>query len=162
MRRKRTINRRAIRAEVRDTLVHELNFTVGRDLFVQPRAAIGKQRGVFDIARGRVSGETLTNVWAFNVATLEPLEREVQSWNFLVSRLRQDGATLNVGADRQLVVPPNVPVEVVFDPPTSSDDEWRTDIFEAALEAWSINNVAVNTLDDFVRRAEENNLATVG
>lgn len=162
-RRARSLNRRSLRADLRDVLVHELDFQLGRNLFVLPRATIGKQRGAFDVARREDAAQRLTNVWAFNVRTLEPLEREIQSWNFLVSRLRHDGAELQLNDSRTIAVASDVPVEVVYDPPNTlsnaADRQWRTDIFEAALEAWSLNHVSVSTLDEFHARVREHELS---
>ncbi|MEB0286783.1 hypothetical protein QN345_00175 [Cryobacterium sp. 10I1] len=143
-------------------MVHEMGFRLGHDLFVQPQAIIGKQRGSFDVVRTQRLVERVTNVWAFNVATLEPLEREIQSWNFLVSRLRQDGASLRIAGNRELALAPDTPVEVIYDPLRSqSDRQWRTDIFEAAIEAWEINHVTFRTLDEFLNSAREDDLVSV-
>ncbi|MBF4568523.1 DUF3037 domain-containing protein [Plantibacter sp. VKM Ac-2880] len=161
-RRRRTLDRRALRADVRDLFTHELGYRVGSDLFVQPRASIGKQRGAFDLLRTSLGGDRLTNVWAFNVATLENLERDIQSWNFLVSRLRSDGATVSRHDAAAIHVAADVPIEVAYDAPTSTREAaWRSDIFEAAREAWSLNDVAVLPFDDYLRNQHDSDLFTV-
>jgi hypothetical protein len=167
-RRRTTLTRRQLRSEVRETLVHELGFTVGTNLFPSPRARIGRQRGAFDFAydgdtRFSGPGRRLTNVWAFNVMTLDALQTEIQSWNYLVSRLRAEGATIE-SHGTGFEVSRSTAVEVVIDAPntTRGDSVWRNDIFEAATEAWALNDVRVNTLDGFLERAREANLNTVG
>ncbi|MGO1316328.1 MAG: DUF3037 domain-containing protein, partial [Cellulomonadaceae bacterium] len=149
-RRRRGFTRASLRVDVRDTLVHEAGLTLGRDLFLQPRAQIGKQRGRFDLMRSDSPVNALTNVWAFNVATLDVLQRETQSWNYLVSRFRSDGATLLLGGSRAVTLPPDAPIAVVYDPPTSTrEQQWRSDIFEGAQEAWQLNGITPCTLDEF-------------
>lgn len=160
--RRSSITRRILRTEVRDTLVTEMGYSVGIDLFEKPLATIGKQRGSFDLARFVPVDRVLTNVWAFNVSNLETLEREIQSWNFLVGLLRQDGASLRLSNGSIRIFDAATPIEVVCDPPKSTaEDAWRLDIHEAALEAWDRNNVSVQTLDEYRSDAQNNNLATV-
>lgn len=152
-RKRRGVTRQSLRADVRDTLLFEHDLTLGHELFVQPRAQIGKQRGSFDLMRSDEHGNALTNVWAFNVATLDVLEREIQSWNYLVSRFRSDGATLKLGKARTTILPPDAPIEVVYDAPTSERErQRRSDIFEAAQEAWQLNGIALRSLDEFHAR----------
>jgi hypothetical protein len=166
-RRRSTLTRRSMRAEVRETLVNELGFSVGIDLFAKPSARIGRQRGSFDFVysdepRVLGSGQRLSNVWAFNVMTLDALQTEIQSWNYLVSRLRADGANLeSEGATFQ--VPSTAAVDVIIDAPSTDrgDSAWREDIFGAAVEAWQLNDVRVNTFDEFLADARTANLNTV-
>lgn len=162
LRRNRSRTRRTLRSELRDVLVNELDFVVGRNLFMQPRAAISKQQGAFDALRVTSGSDVLTNVWAFNVATLETLETEIQSWNFLVSRLRQDGAALTrANGTQPSSVPSDVPIEVIYDAPSIDlETQWRSDIFEAALEAWAINGVVARTRDEFHEVAHSGDLVT--
>lgn len=152
-RRQRNVTRQSLRAEVRDTLRFERDLVLGHELFVQPRVQIGKQRGGFDLMRSDGPGNALTNVWAFNVATLDVLEREIQSWNYLVSRLRSDGATLQLGNSRTATLPADAPIDVVYDAPTSDRDrQWRSDIFAAAQEAWQLSQITPYSLDEFHAR----------
>jgi hypothetical protein len=164
-RRRSSLNRQRLRAEVRTTLVDELDFTQGLDLFSTPRAAAGRQRTTFDIARiehADVSdGLALTNVWAFNVATLDSLERDIQSWNYFVTRVRQEGASIEVGVER--AVDNDVRIEAIIDPPgrESSRLAELEDILDAAGEAWSLAGVRVLTLDDFRQNARERNQSAI-
>lgn len=149
-RRARTLTRQSLRGDVRDTLLYESDFTLGQNLFVQPKLQIGKLRGAFDFLSVEDGTDELTNVWAFNVATLEVLEREVQSWNYLVTRFRDAGATLRLGANRTARLDADAPIDVVYDPPSSmNESDWRRDIFDAALEAWDLSGVTSCTMDEF-------------
>ncbi|MFT4165009.1 MAG: DUF3037 domain-containing protein [Microlunatus sp.] len=155
-RRRRGLTRRSLRIDVRDTLLFERDLTIGYDLFVQPKVRIGKQRGSFDLLCSDSQTNALTNVWAFNVASLEALDREIQSWNYLVSRLRSDGANLELGSSRTTMLPADVSIDVVYDPPASDrEQEWRSDIFEAAHEAWLLNGVTPRSVDEFHRERQD-------
>lgn len=166
-RRRSTLTRRRMRVEVRDTLVHELGFSIGRDLLTSPRARIGMQQGTFDFAytgdrRFAGPGRHLSNVWAFNVMSLDSLQTEIQSWNYLVARLRTSGATMESHGER-FDVSPGTPIEVIIDAPSTDrgDSAWREDIFAAATEAWMLNDVRVSTFSEFLASAHEANLNTV-
>ncbi|HEY5222886.1 MAG TPA: DUF3037 domain-containing protein [Microbacteriaceae bacterium] len=145
-RRSRSITRKAIRGELRDNLIYQADYVLGQNLFVQPTVRVGRQRFVFDIARtDRTANTRLTQAWAFNVATLDMLERDIQSWNYLVTRLRQDGGRI---AGTQLAS--DLPIEVAFDQPaTGTNVEWRADIFAAAQEAWELNEVVAKPFTEF-------------
>lgn len=159
--RARTVTRRSMRTDLKDHLLYDLDYQIGKNLFVTPRASVGKQRGSFDLARLDSDSHVCTNVWAFNVAGLEQLEREVQSWNFLVTRLRHDGAVLTKGGETRNVNA-QVPIEVVIDAPSiGAELEWRSDIFEGAIEAWGFNNVKVLTVDDWFSQTHQGDLANV-
>ena len=158
--RRRSMNRSVIRQSVRDIYLYEDGYALNRDLFVQPRATIGKQHGTFDILRDSTRSRKLTNVWAFNVQRLEGLERDIQSWNFLVGRLRSAGAELATSRGRSLEIAHDAPIDVVFDPPTREDQaSYRHDIFEAAQEAWTLNGVAAQSLAEFEGEGRARQLA---
>lgn len=152
------ISRSKLRIDVRDTLVYEAGFSIGRNLFTQPPAAVGKQHGSFDLLRGetRHNPVTLTNVWAFNVKTLDVLERDVQAWNYFVSRFRDDGGQVGPEKHRRML-PADSHIEVVVDAPNVRLGERgrRIEIFEAAQEAWALSDITVRTLDEFHHVAPE-------
>jgi len=136
-----------MRGVLRDTLTHEFGLTVDMDFHLTPRVTIGRQHGLFDLA-ATLGKTSLTNVWAFNVASLDSLERDIQSWNFIVSRLREDGAEVNLRGGASRVIASDAPIQVVIDPPRSKSGQ-RIDVYEAALEAWAKNDVRVGTLPEF-------------
>jgi hypothetical protein len=149
---RRNITRKSLRAEVRETLEFQDGLIAGYDLFIQPKVQISKLRGSFDLARTDGDPTGLTNVWAFNVASLDVLEREIQSWNYLVNRFRAEGATLQLAPSRSTVLGGDTPIDVVYDAPESQREaQWRSDIFEAAKEAWELNHVSARSLDEFHR-----------
>jgi hypothetical protein len=147
LRRRTSVTRRTMRADVRDTLRHEFGMVVDRDLYMSPRVSIGRQRGLFDLASTRLS-TALTNVWAFNVASLDTLQRDIQSWNFIVSRLRDEGAELALGRRDAIEVGMDVSVRAIIDPPETASG-FRGDIYGAALEEWERSSIAVETLQSF-------------
>lgn len=151
--RRRGLTRSGMRHDVRGVLQHELGLVLGRTLHVQPRARVGQQRGAFDLARDESSRTVLTNVWTFNAATLTDLERDNQSWNYLVSRFRADGGSVELSGTQRLLAG-SEPIEVVYDPPTvARDASWRHDVFDAAREGWQLNGVVAVELDEYLRRA---------
>jgi hypothetical protein len=167
VRRRSSLTRSRMRTAVRDTLVHELGYSVGENLLPRPRVSIGRQRGAFDFAvwgdaRWSEPGQHLQNVWAFNVISLDALETEIQSWNYLVGRLRADGGHLEAqGAS--VAVDSATPIEAIIDAPNPSrpDSDHRAELFEAATEAWELNGVRVTTLDDFMAGVRAANVNTV-
>lgn len=148
--RARTLTRSAMRSAVRGILTNNLGLIPGHDLFTQTSAVIGKQRSTFDFLRRDHQIDALSNVWAFNAGDVERLEQQVQAANYFLTRLRADGAQIRLGAARTINVAGDVPVSVIYDPPTSPRErQWRTDTFEAALEAWNLQGVKARSLDDF-------------
>jgi hypothetical protein len=84
------------------------------------------------------------------------LERELQSWNFIVSRLRDEGASISQGG-RSLAAAGDVAVAVAFQEPTRREAR-VDDVFEAALEAWAglgVSAVPSTQLDTIARDALE-------
>lgn len=71
-----------------------------------------------------------------------------------MSRLRTAGADLQLGDSRTATLPADAPIDIVYDPPTSDRErQWRADIFEAAQEAWHLNDIAAQPLGEFHARA---------
>lgn len=147
---RRALTRVSMRSELRDAYLFERDFTNGRDLFVHPTARVGRQRGSFDLGRDETQAVVLTNAWAFNVATLDDLERDAQSWNYLMTRFRADGAEVNFDGQTRFLAGDEA-VEVVYDPPTNERDaSWRSDIYEAALEAWALNGIVATDYQSYL------------
>lgn len=155
----------APRSRTRARMVHDLGELYARtaslaveSLLRRPRALAGRQRGRFDFAVVDDGVDQLSHAFAFDVRQTETLEQELQSWNFIVSRLRQDGAsitspTLALPLDAQ----PDVQIAVAYQEPTTNDDR-RSDIFEAALEAWAslgVRAVPSTQLDSIARDARD-------
>lgn len=143
------LTRAQVRGEVTEGLINGFGFRKGVNLFTQPRVEVGKQKGTFDLARFESGENHLMQAWAFNVVGLPELERDIQSWNYLVGRLRNSGARLDLQGNQGMALSNSVPVEVVYEEPSSFENQ-RQDIFEAALEAWSMNEVNAVPLDHFL------------
>lgn len=154
---RRGVTRVKMRTGLREAFQYERELVQGRDLFVQPHARVGRQRGVFDLGRDERADTVLTNTWAFNVATLDDLERDVQSWNYLVSRFRDEGGELSFDAQTRSFQG-DERIEVVYDPPTISRDATRrVEIFEAAREAWSLNGIMTAEYEAYVADLRQHN-----
>lgn len=151
--RRSALSRRGLRSNVRRMLEDRDDFVVGQDLFIEPRFTVGRQRGDFDLARTEKKALVLTNVWAFNVRTLPALERDLQSWSYLVGRLRDEGARLELPDAAPHAIRSDATIEVIYDAPNlRPDDPQRTDIFEAAKEAWARDGLASTSWDDYQAR----------
>ncbi len=154
-RRRRTARtRRQLRSDLRELLVHEVGFEVDVDLFIQPEAQVGLQVGQFDFMRDGSSATTLSNVWSFNQADLGPVRKEIQASNYLVSRFRDEGATVRFSKNQTYDLAGDTPIEVIYDPPTSGPgDVPRWTAYQSALEAWSHESVGMLTVDAFTESA---------
>lgn len=144
------VTRKGMRTAIRDLYQYELDYLPGRTLFLQPRMTVGRQRGTFDLARTEPSGPILTNTWTFNAVTLDHLERDIQSWNYLVSRFRSDGGDATLDATEKHLEG-HEPIEAVYVKPTvETNSSWRAEIFEAALEAWRLADVQAVQYNDYI------------
>jgi len=150
------------RSQTRTRIVQDLGelyartagLALGESLLPRPRALAGRQRGRFDFAVVDDEVDQLSQAFAFDLRDVDALQQELQSWNFVVSRLRQEGASISQGAvTRQADA--SVNVSVAYQEPIDANAEHR-DVFEAALEAWSalgIHAVPSTELDSIAREA---------
>lgn len=138
---RRSRSRTAIARDLTTLLTQTAGLELGRNLWRTPTARVGRQRGRFEHAVVNHDVHQLTQVFAFDVLDVAPLEREVQSWNFIVSRLREHGAdfaygrlTAHAGSD--------APIAVAYQEPAARRrDAEHLDTMDAALEAWRELNV---------------------
>ncbi|QOD92988.1 DUF3037 domain-containing protein [Chryseoglobus sp. 28M-23] len=147
-RRTHRTTRRQLRSEVRSLLSYTL--MEGEHYFERPEVRLGQMHGDFDFVQVNEALPVIRNVWAFDVAGLDDLERGIQAWNYGITRLRDDGAVLRT-KDRALELPSNSVVTAIIDPPLH-DSRRRTEIFEATLEAWERERVDVLTVSQFEER----------
>jgi hypothetical protein len=148
-RRRTNRTRQSMRAEVREALLFDLDLRPGQTLLDRPRVSIGLQSGRFDLGLQPGEHTKLANVWAFNVATLDDLERDIGSWNYIVGRLRQDGGALQRGR-RSTDIATDVPIDVIVDAPQYEASNRSREIYAAAQEAWTLNHIHVHTLDGYL------------
>jgi hypothetical protein len=149
--RKRRVTRRQLRSEVRFYL--DYNLIQGRDYFERPAVQLGQMRADFDFVQVNEQLPVIRNVWAFDVAGLDDLERSVQAWNYGITRLRDDGATM-LANDRSFELPGDSVITAIIDPPRH-ESQRRMDIYRATLESWEREHVDVLTLDQFEERAAQ-------
>ncbi|HEX3678792.1 MAG TPA: DUF3037 domain-containing protein [Galbitalea sp.] len=135
---------RSSRVATRRRLVSELHRSyelieaTSAQVVQRPRARVGKQRGRFDFAVFGDEVDQLSQVWSFDVRDLDNLEQEMQSWSYLVTRLRADGGEL-MGRQGSLFAPKidnEVEISVVYQEPVAQTSE-RQDLFLAAQESWA-------------------------
>lgn len=144
--------------DLRDHYLFDANLTYGQGLVYRPRASVGRQRGRFDFAviGDRVS--QLSQVWSFDVKDTDNLEQEIQSWSFLVERLRHDGGQIATKSEGQLQVDqiaPVVPISVVYQAPREGSSAERSDVYLAAREAWNFLGVTAVPSYELNRVAED-------
>jgi len=136
-------SRRSMRAEVR-SIYRTANLREGVDFVTTPSIKLGQMAADFDFIQLNDPVPVLRNVWAFNRATLEDLRRDIQAWNYGITRLRGgDGQLIRGGSSRHL--PSDSVITAIVDEPSSAGSE-RQDVFATALEAWQHERVDVLTL----------------
>ncbi|MBD8023462.1 DUF3037 domain-containing protein [Microbacterium gallinarum] len=153
----RSRTRARLVTDMAELFVRTGNFEVGSTLIRRPPARVGRQRGRFDFAVVDGGVDQLSHAFAFDVRDTDALEQEMQSWNFIVSRLRQDGAAIGAGT-HPLSADSDVAIAVAFQEPAGRPDARRDDVFAAALEAWSaldVHAVPSSQLDVIAREARE-------
>lgn len=144
----RSGTRRRIVSDLKDVYEYQLNLIPGKTLLSRPLAKIGRQAGRFDFAALGPQRSHLSHAWAFDTKDAEKLQQDVQSWSFLVGRIREDGALVTAGSV-EARLQPEVPIHAVYRPPTSNKTAMN-DVFAAALDAWRINEVKAIAIDDLI------------
>lgn len=134
----RSTTRTRLVSNLGDLYERTAGLALGSTLIRRPRTMTGRQRGQFDFAVVDHQVDQLSTAFAFDVRNVDLLEHELQSWNFIVSRLRADGAEIaeTLSQTRQ-IVDPEVVIAVAYQEPTYSADARHHDVFGAALEAWN-------------------------
>lgn len=136
-----------VHAATRRRLVSELHRSYelqslddGR-LLQRPKARVGRQRGRFDFAVFGDQVDQLSQVWSFDVRDLDSLAQEMQSWSYLVTRLRNEGGEIyNQNLLGEPQISSDVEISVVYQEPAQQTPE-RVDTFLAARESWDQLNV---------------------
>lgn len=146
--------RRQLRIEVRDALQFEANLIEGADFFERPEVRIGQLRSDVDFVQIGTGSPVIRNVWGFDVAGIDDLDRDVQAWNYSITRLRDDGGRMASGGT-MLDIPAAAPVAAIIDLPHADPTGRRKEIFDSALESWEHEGVSVMTIDEFQRGASQ-------
>jgi hypothetical protein len=148
-------------SDLRDHYESDANLTFGQGLVPRPRARVGRQRGRFDFAVVADRVSQLSQVWSFDMKDTDRLEQEIQSWSFLVERLRNDGGKLSVKGDYGLLpetIDSEVPISVVYLEPSDPTPGERTEVYLAAREAWEhlrVDAVPSNQLNQVAKDARD-------
>lgn len=151
--RERRVTRRGLRSDVRHVYNSVTSLVEGRDYFDRPEIRLGQLRADFDFVELVEARPTVRNVWAFDMAGLDDLERNIQAWNYEITRLRDDGAMLLLDRGQQRRLPQDSVVTAIIDPPRH-ESQRRIDVYSAALESWEREQVDVLTVGQFEERAE--------
>ncbi len=106
-----------------------------------------KERFDFVVANG--SAVQLAQTWSFQVPNQEDIAEQVKAWAWTVSDIRQHGGMAEAEA-RQIVVPQDVDIEVVYVPPTVDGPR---EVLDEALAAFG---------EIEVRSVESEQAGTVG
>jgi hypothetical protein len=124
-----------------------------REIRKNSRAHIGRQTQKFDFALGADRVRQMTQVLSFTRKNLDDVNQEVMAWSHAVSRLRNKGGELEIGATgRTLQILPDVPIRVVHDEPKNTK---QRDQLEIARESWQDLGVQDYTPDNIHRLAVE-------
>jgi hypothetical protein len=86
----------------------------------------------------------IAQVWSFQLTAPDALARDVKAWGWTIRELKQYGGSAHAGR-REIDVPAEVPVEVVFVPPT---DELQQPAFEEATGVFKELSVTVHQHGD--------------
>lgn len=123
-----------------------------RDVPIRKRVSVrsGAATGNIDFILGDDRAVQIAQAWSFTVRSVDLLQQQVQSWNWLLSRLRADGATVAAAHRAPVRIARDVPVLVVHDQPLSEPQEH---VWEAAREAWGLLDVDIQTTGTFTHAA---------
>lgn len=133
----RSVTRRRMVDNLSELYVRTGSLEMGESLLRRPHVQVGRQRGRFEFAVIDEHVDQLSHAFAFDVRDIDALEQELQSWHFVVSRLRSSGARLSSGTQLTLNASANVPIAVAFQDPAAGAQQRMVDVFEAAREAWT-------------------------
>lgn len=147
--RRHRMTRRSVRTAIRG-VYQTSDLREGLDFFASPSIRLGHMSGEFDFIQTNEATPILRSAWAFDMVGIESLQRDINAWNYGITRLRDDGATF-VHGGMSTPVPTDAVVTAVVDAPADSHGEGR-DLYEAVLEAWEREQVEVLTLEQLDER----------
>lgn len=115
---------------------------LGSRLQARPRASVGRQNGRFDFAVVNDHVNQLSHVWSFDLQDADSLEQDIHAWNYLVTRIRNDGGNLKADkGSESWGIEDSVSIAAVFQQPRLTRSR-NLEVYEAAREAWKELNVA--------------------
>jgi hypothetical protein len=100
----------------------EAGLHINQDFFERVIIEAGQHRQKLDfaVANGRVV--QLAEAWSFQVADQERLADNIKSWGWTMKAVQEDGGVIHV-AERELEVPKEVDIAVVYVPPSADDTQ---------------------------------------
>ena len=127
--------------------------TAGVSMRKKVRARASSATGSFDFVLGTDGAMQLAQAWSFEVQSIDVLQQQFQSWNWLVSRVREDGAVLDRGSNTSAArIAPNTPLLVVHDLPKTDQQK---DAWEAAQQSWELLGIDMQPTAQLTRTAEK-------
>ena len=151
---RRTVATAAIRRAYLDYGLHQ-----GAQFFEKPIVRGAHHRARFDFAVANGKAVQLAHTFSLQLPDAERLLEEIKAWAFTVEEIRDSGATAVKNA-KNILVPRDVPVVVVYVPPAAGRDsvldEARSAFSRAKAEAVPVSDVAL------VGRRAHDALAKVG
>lgn len=137
--RRRSVGRKRITRLMNEEFQRRLE-SAGVPVRTRVPARSNSASGSFDFVLGSQGAVHLAHAWSFTVQSIDDLQEQFQSWNWLVSRVREEGAVLGRTANSQVRISPDTPLLVVHDQP-KTDQQKAT--LEAAQESWSVLGIDV-------------------
>jgi hypothetical protein len=118
----------------------------------RPRLTVGEHvTTTIDFAFGSDRAVALTQAWSFQKEGIEDLSKDVKAWAYAMERVRNGEGARLVGNERSLALKENVPIEVVFAPPLTPQQQ---EVFEEAKDVF--NSLDANIYgQDYERLAED-------
>ncbi len=86
-----------------------------------------------DFAIGRDHAVAITQAWSFQKEGVEDLSKDVKAWAYAIGRLRQGEEGHLASPERSLSLKSDIPIEVVFAPPITAQQE---DVFGEASDVF--------------------------
>ncbi|MFC0672579.1 DUF3037 domain-containing protein [Brachybacterium hainanense] len=148
--RQRSVGRQRI-TKLMDDAFHRRFEQAGVPMRKKVSARASSATGSFDFALGTDGAMQLAQAWSFTVQSMDDLQQQFQSWNWLVSRVREAGAILGRGNDDVMSIAPETPLLVVQDLPKTDQQK---EAWEAAQESWEVLGVDVQPTAQLERSAE--------
>ena len=84
------------------------------------------------VANGSVAH--LTQCFSFQIPDKDSLMHDIEAWAYKVKRLRSDGGLIDLGSNGNFPVEPRVPLDVVYVPPQSEEDEPAFNLANTAFD----------------------------
>jgi len=144
-----TIGKHRLLAWVRRYLSEAINDSL---IVERPRLTVGEHiTTTIDFAFGSDRAVALTQAWSFQKEGIEDLSKDVKAWAYAMGRLRQGEGARLIGSERSLALKEDVPIEVVFAPPLTRQQQ---EVFEEAADVFNSLDATLYS-EDYERLAQD-------